>query len=85
MAAGKRLPGLCVTVLVLAALLFFFSAPLLLVRWRLNILSAGEDEARAMAEKYVSIFGRDNFFIELQDHGLAEQKQVLPRLVRLAG
>ena len=28
MAAGKRLPGLCVTVLVLAALLFFFSAPL---------------------------------------------------------
>ena len=36
MAAGKRLPGLCVTVLVLAALLFFFSAPLLL--WLLLVL-----------------------------------------------
>ena len=48
------------------------------------LLDGREDEARAMAEKYVSIFGRDNFFIELQDHGLAEQKQVLPRLVRLA-
>ena len=48
------------------------------------LLDGREDEARAMAEKYVSIFGRDNFFIELQDHGIPEQKQVLPRLVRLA-
>ena len=36
--------------------------------------------AREMAE----IFGKDNFYIELQNHGLAEQEQILPSLVRLA-
>ena len=51
--------------------------PKLLLDGRLN-------DARAMAEKYLGIFGAGNFFIELQDHGLAEQKQVLPRLVKLA-
>ncbi len=48
------------------------------------LLDGRYDEAREMAGKYVSIFGENNFFIELQDHGLAEEKQVLPRLVRLA-
>ena len=48
------------------------------------LLDGRADEARQMAEKYLSIFGRGNFFIELQDHGLAAEKQVLPRLVRLA-
>ena len=51
--------------------------PKLLMDGRMN-------DAKAMAEKYIDIFGRDNFFIELQDHGMAEQKQVLPSLVRLA-
>ena len=48
------------------------------------LLDGREADARAMAQRYLEIFGRDNFFIELQDHGLPEQKQVLPRLVRLA-
>ncbi len=48
------------------------------------LLDGREKDARAMAERYRSIYGRDNFYIELQDHGLAEEKQVLPRLVRLA-
>ena len=48
------------------------------------LLDGRDADARAMAQKYIDIFGRDNFFIELQDHGLAEQRQVLPRLVRLA-
>ena len=48
------------------------------------LLDGRENEARAMAQRYLDIFGRDHFYIELQDHGLAEQKQVLPRLVRLA-
>ncbi len=48
------------------------------------LLDGREDEARRMAQRYLDIFGRDHFYIELQDHGLAEQKQVLPRLVRLA-
>ena len=43
-----------------------------------------EEDARAACAKMVDIFGRDHFFIELQDHGIAEQKKVLPGLLRLA-
>ena len=38
------------------------------------------EAARAMAD----IFGEDSFFIELQNHRLPEEKQILPQLVRLA-
>ena len=48
------------------------------------LLDRRENDARAMAQRYLDIFGRGNFFIELQDHGIAEQKQVLPRLIKLA-
>ena len=48
------------------------------------LLDGRMNDARRKAEEYLEIFGRGNFFIELQDHSLAEQKQVLPRLVNLA-
>ena len=48
------------------------------------LLDGREGDARKMAEKYLSIFDRDHFFIEIQDHGLADQKRVLPGLIRLA-
>ena len=48
------------------------------------LLDRRENDARAMAQRYLDVFGRGNFFIELQDHGIPEQKQVLPRLVKLA-
>ena len=35
-------------------------------------------------ERFQSIFGRDSFFVELQDHGLPEQLQVNPQLIQLA-
>jgi DNA polymerase-3 subunit alpha len=38
---------------------------------------------RALGE-YLEIFGKDNFFLELQDHGLPEQKVVNEALVRLS-
>ena len=37
-----------------------------------------------MAATYADIFGAGNFFIELQDHGLSEQREILPELVELA-
>ena len=40
--------------------------------------------ARETAANLRDLFGRDNFFIELQDHNLTEQKKVNPRLVQLA-
>jgi DNA polymerase-3 subunit alpha len=42
------------------------------------------DEARAAALRYRDIFGEDNFFLELQDHGIEEQKLVNQQLVRMS-
>ena len=37
-----------------------------------SALTGGDyDRARQIAQKYVKIFGKDNFFIELQNHGIA--------------
>lgn len=41
--------------------------------------------ARSKAEYYRDLFGRENFFIELQDHGIDEQQMIIPDLVRIAG
>ncbi|MDO4547414.1 MAG: DNA polymerase III subunit alpha [Clostridia bacterium] len=48
------------------------------------ILSGRYGEAGKMARMYEEIYGKGNFFIELQDHHLPEDKQVLPGLIRLA-
>ena len=48
------------------------------------LLEGREETARQAVARYLDIFGRDNFFIEIQDHGLADERTVLPQLVRLA-
>lgn len=40
--------------------------------------------AKQTALLYRDIFGQDNFFLELQDHGLSEQKQINPSIIRLS-
>ena len=40
--------------------------------------------AKKRAEYYRDLFGKESFFIELQDHGIAEQKRIIPDLVRLS-
>ena len=48
-------------------------------------LSVGDyDEARAAALRYREIFGEDNFYLELQDHGLREQAHINPQIIRLS-
>ncbi|MCI8373155.1 MAG: DNA polymerase III subunit alpha [Lachnospiraceae bacterium] len=42
------------------------------------------EEAKRAAKEYEEIFGTGNFFLELQDHGIAEQHMVNPQLVRLS-
>ena len=42
------------------------------------------DLARAVAGSYSEIFGKGRFFLELQDHGLAEQRRLNEQLLRLA-
>ena len=49
------------------------------------LLGKGLDEAaEEAAASYVSIFGKDRFFIELQDHGMDLQKQTNPKLIGIA-
>lgn len=42
------------------------------------------DEAKKKALKYENVFGKGNYFLELQDHGLPEQKMVNQALVRMS-
>lgn len=42
------------------------------------------DEAKQIALEHQQIFGQNHYYLELQDHGLAEQKIVNQRLLRLA-
>lgn len=42
------------------------------------------EEAKRVALYYQDIFGKDNFFLELQDHGIAEQHYVNPQLLRMS-
>ena len=50
-----------------------------------KLLLAGQDQrAREAAADYRDIFGAEHYWIELQDHGLAEQARLTPRQVALA-
>ncbi len=50
-----------------------------------KLLTAGDFAgAEEVARRYGALFGKDHFYIELQDHGLAEEKNILPSLVELA-
>ncbi len=42
------------------------------------------DGAKEIALWYDSVFGRNNYFLELQNHGLKEQLQINPMLVKLS-
>ena len=46
------------------------------------LLAGQDDRARRVAGEYRDIFGADNYFIEVQDHGLADQHAILRRAVR---
>ena len=48
-------------------------------------LTAGDYEgAKAAALRYDGIFGRGNFYLELQDHGLREQKLINPSIRQIS-
>lgn len=49
-----------------------------------NILRGMYSEGKAAALRYQEIFGKGNFFLELQDHGMPEQKQANQALLRMS-
>ena len=49
-----------------------------------NILRGMYSEGKAAALRYEEIFGKGNFFLELQDHGMPEQRTVNQALFRMS-
>jgi DNA polymerase III subunit alpha len=49
-----------------------------------HIMNDDLDSANAAVEKYVALFGRDHFLMEIQEHGLPEDKKVNPIIAELA-
>lgn len=49
-----------------------------------QILRVSYEKAVEKAKEYEDIFGKDNFFLELQDHGIREQKTINENLVRMS-
>ena len=48
------------------------------------LLAGDYEKAKNLARYYEDLFGKGNYYIERQDHGLDEQRTVLPLLVRLS-
>ena len=48
------------------------------------ILNGDMDEARKVIEFYINTFGKDNYFLEIHNHGLPEEAAVRPVLASLA-
>ncbi len=48
------------------------------------LLAGDYEKAKNLARYYEDLFGKGNYYIEIQDHGLDEQRTVLPLLVRLS-
>ncbi len=49
-----------------------------------SLLNGDEKGALEKAARLQDIFGRDNLFVELQDHGLAAQHETNPKLIEIA-
>ena len=49
-----------------------------------NLTQNDYEAAKKAALEYRDIFGENNYFIEIQDHGYEEQKRILPNLIKLS-
>jgi DNA polymerase-3 subunit alpha len=48
------------------------------------LLEGKFNEARAAAAKFIDIFGKDYFIMEIMDHGIEEQRRIIPGLLKIA-
>ncbi len=48
------------------------------------LLYSDYKKAREVTANFLDVFGRDRYFIELQNHGLVEEKKIIPGLIKLA-
>jgi DNA polymerase-3 subunit alpha len=49
-----------------------------------HLLKGEFEQARAAAAKFIDIFGKDYFIIEIMDHGIEEQRRIIPDLLKIA-
>ena len=49
-----------------------------------TLLSDKHEDARRLAHTYADIFGQNNFFLEVQDHHLDQDRRLIPELNRLS-
>ena len=49
-----------------------------------SLIQDNKERADALVQEYLSIFGRENFFLEIQNHGLPEERKANAGLVELA-
>ena len=48
------------------------------------LVDGRDDDAKRIALEYIGLFGKENFFIEIQVNGIKEQEEVNPKLIKLA-
>ncbi len=49
-----------------------------------HLLHDNYPEARKACAHFIDIFGKENYFVEIQDHGIPEQVKIIPGLLKLA-
>src|SRR3954451_15567107 len=49
-----------------------------------SLLKGDQEKATALAARLQDIFGKDNLFVEIQDHGIPEQGTTNPQLLEIA-
>ena len=49
-----------------------------------KLLNEGYEQGVEAAKRYLEVFGKENYFLEIQDHGLREQKQIIPHIRKMA-
>ena len=49
-----------------------------------HLLHDRYEEARRACARFVDIFGKEFYFVEIQDHGIPEQLKIIPGLLKLA-
>lgn len=48
------------------------------------LLRGNYDEAKEIALRYLDTMGEGNYFLEIQDHGINEEKRIIPEIIRLS-
>lgn len=48
------------------------------------LLAGNYDRAKEIALWYNQLFGQGNYYLEIQDHGIRQQQEVLPQIIRLS-